>query len=85
MMVEIALANEAYPNLPDEVPPWSGEWWFETRGDSTLVRWTYTFEPRSLPRAPLAFAFGRLLWKGYMERAMREAKAQAEVASRRAG
>jgi hypothetical protein len=62
-----------------------GEWWFETRGDSTLVRWTYTFEPRSLPRAPLAFAFGRLPRKGYMERAMREAKAQAEVASRRAG
>ena len=23
MMVEIALADEAYPNLPDEVPPWS--------------------------------------------------------------
>jgi hypothetical protein len=67
------------------VAPARGEWWFETRGDSTLVRWTYTFEPRSLPRAPLAFAFGRLLWKGCMERAMREAKAQAEVASRRAG
>ena len=23
MMVEIALADEAHPNLPDEVPPWS--------------------------------------------------------------
>lgn len=60
-----------------------GEWWFEPRGDSTLVRWTYTFEPRSLLRAPLAFAFARLLWKGYMERAMREA--QAEAVARRAG
>ena len=62
-----------------------GEWWFETRGDSTLVRWTYTFEPRSLPRAPLAFAFARLLWKECMGRAMREAKAQAEAAALRAG
>jgi hypothetical protein len=62
-----------------------GEWWFETRGDSTLVRWTYTFEPRSLPRASLAFAFARLLWKEYMGRAMREAKAQAEAAALRAG
>ena len=62
-----------------------GEWWFEPRWDSTLVRWTYTFEPRSLPRAPLAFAFARLLWRGYMERAMREAKAQAEAASRQVG
>ncbi len=61
-----------------------GEWWFETRGDSTLVRWTYTFEPRSLPRAPLAFAFARLLWKEYMGQAMREAKAQAEAAALRA-
>jgi Polyketide cyclase / dehydrase and lipid transport len=60
-----------------------GEWWFETWGDSTLVRWTYTFEPRSLPRTPLTFAFARLLWKGYMGRAMREAKAQAEAAAYR--
>ena len=62
-----------------------GEWWFEPRGDSTLVRWTYTFEPRSLLRAPLAFAFARLLWKGYMERAMRESKARAEAVARPAG
>jgi len=62
-----------------------GEWWFETQGDSTLVRWSYTFEPTSLPKAPLTFTLARLLWKGYMGRAMPEAKAQAEDASRRAG
>lgn len=62
-----------------------GKWWFEQRGNSTLVRWTYTFEPRSLPRAPLAFAFARLLWRGYMGRAMREAKAQVEASARQAG
>lgn len=62
-----------------------GEWWFETQGDSTLVRWSYTFEPTSLPKAPLTFTLARLLWKGYMGRAMPEAKAQAQDASRRAG
>ena len=57
-----------------------GEWWFEpgTAPQSTHVKWTYTFTARSSFSAPLVWFIATVLWKGYMDKALRISKAQAE-------
>jgi hypothetical protein len=56
-----------------------GEWWFEEMTPTaTLVRWRYTFEPRSWLTFPLLSIVVRGLWHRYMREALQKAKEQAE-------
>jgi hypothetical protein len=50
-----------------------GEWWFETGNlspDSTVIRWSYTFIPKSLIAIPILWIVNKLLWAGYMRSVM---------------
>jgi hypothetical protein len=62
-----------------------GEWWFDESRGSTLVRWTYSFTPRSPLLGPVLWAFVRTLWRGYMRVALDETRRQVEDAARRDG
>ncbi len=57
-----------------------GEWWFEPGPSAagTHVKWTYTFTARSPLSAPLVWFIATVLWKGYMDKALRISKAQVE-------
>jgi hypothetical protein len=57
-----------------------GEFWFEpgTPPAGTHVKWTYTFNARSSFSVPLVWFIATVLWKGYMDKALRISKAQAE-------
>ncbi len=57
-----------------------GEFRFEPGASaaSTHVKWTYTFTARSSFSAPLVWFIATVLWKGYMAKALRISKAQAE-------
>ncbi len=56
-----------------------GEWWFEPgMPTGTHVKWTYTFTARSSFSAPLVWFLATVLWKGYMDKALRVSKAQVE-------
>jgi hypothetical protein len=48
----------------------TGEWWFES-GDSlsnrTVIRWSYTFIPKSLIAVPILWIVNKFLWAGYMQ------------------
>ena len=58
-----------------------GEWWFESvpGRSATSVRWRYEFVSRSKFLKPLIGLFTRSLWRGYMAKALRLAKAQLEA------
>lgn len=44
----------------------TGQWWFEPAGESTQLRWTYTFQSKNALAYPLLVLFARLRWAGYM-------------------
>ncbi len=47
-----------------------GEWWFESSDlspNSTLIRWSYTFIPKSLIAIPILWIVNKFLWAGYMQ------------------
>jgi hypothetical protein len=56
-----------------------GEWWFEN-GDlspnSTVIRWSYTFIPKSLIAIPILWIVNKFLWAGYMRSVMSNIQAQ---------
>jgi len=58
-----------------------GEWWFEDVPGlaATSVRWRYEFVSRSAILKPLVSLFTRSLWRSYMGKALRLAKAQVEA------
>ncbi|WP_411880844.1 SRPBCC family protein [Polaromonas sp. YR568] len=58
-----------------------GEWWFESvpGRSATSVRWRYEFISRSGILKPLVGLFTRTLWRGYMGKALRLARAQVEA------
>lgn len=58
-----------------------GEWWFEegTQPGTTAVRWSYTFEARSLAAYPALWIAGGVLWSRYMQQAMDRALEAATV------
>jgi hypothetical protein len=50
-----------------------GEWWFESGNlspNSTLIRWSYTFIPKSLIAVPILWIVNKFLWAGYMRSVM---------------
>jgi Polyketide cyclase / dehydrase and lipid transport len=55
-----------------------GQWWFEEAGDSTEVKWSYTFHARSVLTGVLLFPIAKLLWNGYMRVGIQAVKERAE-------
>ncbi|AXQ27982.1 polyketide cyclase [Solimonas sp. K1W22B-7] len=49
----------------------NGEWWFEPEGEGTRVRWRYAFNARSWVVALPVWFITRMLWRGYMGKALR--------------
>jgi hypothetical protein len=48
----------------------AGEWWFESDNlspNSTVIRWSYTFIPKSLIAIPILSIVNKFLWAGYMQ------------------
>lgn len=58
----------------------NGEWWFKTNPSSntTLIKWSYAFNTRSLFAAPLLWLITNFLWRGYMHKALMLSKSQIE-------
>jgi hypothetical protein len=59
----------------------TGEWWFESDDasvDRTLIRWNYTFMPRSWFAVPLLWIVNKFLWAGYMQSVMSNVKTQLD-------
>lgn len=56
-----------------------GEWWFEAEGETTRLRWRYTFEPRRLTRPVIALVIAPL-WRRYAERGVARVIAEVERA-----
>jgi hypothetical protein len=59
-----------------------GEWWFENCSscpNSTLIRWNYTFIPKSLFVVPILWVINKFLWAGYMRSVMSNVKLQIEA------
>jgi hypothetical protein len=52
-----------------------GELHFDEQSGGTLVRWSYTFEARSVFTFPFLFVVVRPLWQAYMRKALQEALA----------
>ncbi|MDQ3760046.1 MAG: polyketide cyclase [Actinomycetota bacterium] len=56
-----------------------GEWWFSTaEGESTAIRWSYTFLPRRAVARPLVRAMIGPLWRGYAKRTLALAIGEVE-------
>ncbi len=59
-----------------------GEWWFENCDrsfNSTLIRWSYTFTPKSLFAVPILWLINKFLWSGYMRSVMSNVKEQLDA------
>jgi hypothetical protein len=59
-----------------------GEWWFEdcdSLSNSTLIRWSYTFTPKSLLAVPILWLVNKFLWSGYMYSVMSNVKEQLDL------
>lgn len=61
-----------------------GAWWFDPQagGTQTAVRWRHAFHARSKWAAPVLWLMAHMLWRGYMRKALRLAKAQIEAPTR---
>jgi hypothetical protein len=58
-----------------------GEWWFETGNlspNSTIIRWSYTFIPKSLIAIPMLWIVNKFLWAGYMRCVMSNIQTQLD-------
>jgi hypothetical protein len=58
----------------------NGEWWFETNpsSDATSVKWSYSFNSRSMFVTPVLWFITNLLWRGYMNKAVKLCKDHIE-------
>jgi hypothetical protein len=59
----------------------TGEWWFDRCDDSserTLIRWSYTFIPKSWFAVPILWSVNKFLWFGYMRSVMSNVKFQLD-------
>jgi hypothetical protein len=59
----------------------TGEWWFESSdplSNRTVIRWSYTFIPKSLIAVPILWIVNKFLWAGYMQSVMSCLKLQVE-------
>jgi hypothetical protein len=58
----------------------NGEWWFKTNQSSgaTSVKWSYSFNSRSLLSSPVLWFITSFLWRGYMNKAIKLCKFHIE-------
>jgi hypothetical protein len=58
----------------------NGAWWFETNPSTgtTLIKWSYVFNARSLFTGPILWLITNFLWRGYMHKALMLSKSQIE-------
>lgn len=58
----------------------NGEWWFDTNPSTgtTIVKWRYAFNARSVFTAPVVWMITKTLWHGYMNKALKLCKTQIE-------
>jgi Polyketide cyclase / dehydrase and lipid transport len=62
----------------------TGEWWFESDDasvDRTLIRWNYTFMPKSWFAVPILWVVNKFLWAGYMRSIMSNVQTQLDARS----
>jgi hypothetical protein len=62
----------------------TGEWWFESDDasvDRTLIRWNYTFMPKSWFAVPILWIVNKFLWAGYMRSIMSNVQIQLDARS----
>jgi len=56
-----------------------GAWWFSsTASGQTHIKWRYAFTARSVFAVPVLWFVTKVLWRGYMRKAMRLLKVQLE-------
>lgn len=54
-----------------------GEWWFSNApSGKTHIKWRYAFESKTYLTAPLLWFITNVLWRGYMQKALKLYKAQ---------
>lgn len=63
--------NPVFSRLVDHA---RGDFEFRAEGAGTKVAWTYAFTARGRGRRPLLWLIVHLLWQGYMERCLAQAK-----------
>jgi len=65
----------------------NGEWWFETNPSSgaTYVKWSYTFNSRSLFVSPVLWFITSFIWRGYMNKAIKLCKSYIENMAAQSG
>jgi len=57
----------------------NGAWWFESRPTGkTLIKWRYAFKSRSVFAVPVLWFIAKVLWRGYMAKALTLLKEQVE-------
>jgi hypothetical protein len=58
----------------------NGEWWFNSDASSgkTHVKWRYAFNARSIFAVPVLWFIVKMLWHGYMNKALALSKSQVE-------
>lgn len=58
----------------------NGEWWFnsDASSDKTHVKWRYAFNARSIFSVPVLWFIVKMLWHGYMNKALALSKFQIE-------
>lgn len=58
----------------------NGEWWFnsDALSSKTHVKWHYAFNARSIFAAPVLWFIVKILWYGYMNKALALARLQVE-------
>ena len=56
-----------------------GEWWFNSVGSGrTHITWRYTFDARSVFLVPVLLFITKVLWRGYMRKALWLTQVQVE-------
>lgn len=55
-----------------------GQWWFSDAGAGTRAKWTYSFDTKAPGASLLLFPMVNILWRRYMQAAMRTTKQRAE-------
>lgn len=56
-----------------------GEWWFRSvASDRTNIKWRYAFNARSVFAVPVLLFIVKILWRGYMRKALLHAQEQME-------
>ncbi len=63
-----------------------GEWWFrKIPADTTEIEWRYTFKSRSFWALPILWVITKVLWRGYMKKALGLLQVKLENHKRRIG